>query len=299
MNRLAFVILTASISAGPTLAIMPPIPRIPAEVLRPADAPPANPDDPAAIADRIVENTKLAGDRLASADSGDQTRRTQNDILNDIDKLLKLAENPPPMGGGGSGSPPPPMGGGDPMGGQSGEGSKPPMPMGGSPNGGGMDPSSRPMGDSPMPMGGQPDSRPKGGPPGNEKKNGWRDRAERKQNEPGSGASDSQPMPGSPMPVAGTPKPMPGHPGDTGPELPVAPGTGGSPTGTAGTASAKSTPSLPLDDPYTKQVWGHLPEQMRQKMTQYYREQFVSKYGELLRQYYSSLAEREKAGGQR
>ena len=44
-----------------------------------------------------------------------------------------------------------------------------------------------------------------------------------------------------------------------------------------------------------KQVWGHLPEKLRQQMSQYYKEQFMPKYGDLLRQYYSSLAEREKA----
>ena len=54
-------------------------------------------------------------------------------------------------------------------------------------------------------------------------------------------------------------------------------------------------PDLPLDDPFTKQVWGHLPEKLRQQAMQSYREQFMPKYNELLKQYYSNIAEREKA----
>jgi hypothetical protein len=41
-----------------------------------------------------------------------------------------------------------------------------------------------------------------------------------------------------------------------------------------------------------KNVWGNLPEKMRQEMDLYFREQFMPNYSELLRQYYSSLAER-------
>lgn len=41
-----------------------------------------------------------------------------------------------------------------------------------------------------------------------------------------------------------------------------------------------------------KDIWGHLPEKMRQEMDLYFREQFMPRYSDLLRQYYSSLAER-------
>ena len=47
-------------------------------------------------------------------------------------------------------------------------------------------------------------------------------------------------------------------------------------------------PQLP--DVY-KNVWGHLPEKARQEMDQYFREQFMPRYSDLLKQYYSSLAE--------
>ena len=41
-----------------------------------------------------------------------------------------------------------------------------------------------------------------------------------------------------------------------------------------------------------KDVWGHLPETLRQEMDQYSREQFMAKYNELLKQYYSTIAEK-------
>jgi hypothetical protein len=41
-----------------------------------------------------------------------------------------------------------------------------------------------------------------------------------------------------------------------------------------------------------KDVWGHLPESLRQEMNQYAREQFMAKYSDLLKQYYATIAEK-------
>jgi hypothetical protein len=41
-----------------------------------------------------------------------------------------------------------------------------------------------------------------------------------------------------------------------------------------------------------KDVWGHLPETMRQEMDQYSREHFMARYSELLKQYYATIAEK-------
>jgi hypothetical protein len=41
-----------------------------------------------------------------------------------------------------------------------------------------------------------------------------------------------------------------------------------------------------------KDIWGHLPETLRQEMDQYSREQFMAKYGDLLKQYYATIAEK-------
>jgi hypothetical protein len=41
-----------------------------------------------------------------------------------------------------------------------------------------------------------------------------------------------------------------------------------------------------------KDVWGHLPETMRLEMDQYARERFMPRYSELLKQYYTTIAEK-------
>lgn len=41
-----------------------------------------------------------------------------------------------------------------------------------------------------------------------------------------------------------------------------------------------------------KDIWGHLPETLRQEMDAYSREQFMAKYQELLKQYYATIAEK-------
>ena len=47
-----------------------------------------------------------------------------------------------------------------------------------------------------------------------------------------------------------------------------------------------------------KDVWGHLPESLRQDMNQYAREQFMPKYGDLLKQYYATIAEKGRRKGE-
>jgi hypothetical protein len=61
-------------------------------------------------------------------------------------------------------------------------------------------------------------------------------------------------------------------------------------------ASARSKESAAKVADLYKDVWGHLPERLRQELDLYYREQFMPRYQELLRQYYSSLAERKRPG---
>jgi hypothetical protein len=46
-----------------------------------------------------------------------------------------------------------------------------------------------------------------------------------------------------------------------------------------------------------KDIWGHLPETLRQEVDHYYRDQFMPRYRDLLQQYYSRLAERERTRG--
>jgi len=275
MQRVLLFLLCLPVSAS--AGVFPPVPVIPQAIVEQARAqavpPEGDGDDPAKLAERIAENTKTAGDKLKNFDTGEETRKTQDEILKDIDKLL----NPPPMennsGGGGmpppSGGMPPPNDGGGGMPPPSGGGGMPP------PNGGGMGQG------SPKPMGGMGQGR---------DRKSFRERREQEQGGTG------KPMPigkgDKPMPMGKGDKPMPmGQPpmGDGKLMGGMNPGMGDQ-----GTAGKGTPPGLPLDETIMKQVWGHLPEKQRQEMNQFYREQFMPKYGELLRQYYAGLAEREK-----
>lgn len=143
----------------------------------------------------------------------------------------------------------------------------------------------------PPPMGsGTPMGNSQQQPMGKDGKNGERNKPDRSPR-----GSDSKPMPmpmnGEPMPK-GMPMPMSNSPMNTEPM-----GTKSEPaSGTPGTGSSRTPPTLPLEDSFSKQVWGHLPEKMRQQVSQYYRDQYMPRYSEMLKQYYSSLAEREKQG---
>ena len=59
----------------------------------------------------------------------------------------------------------------------------------------------------------------------------------------------------------------------------------------------ESKPAMSRIPDVYKEVWGHLPEKMRQEMDLYFRDRFMPRYSELLRQYYSSLAERTGKNG--
>jgi hypothetical protein len=266
----AFFILTLLAIAAPAWALVPPpIPRLSKEdwqQLRgktedpaPEPIPGEDPkmDDPAKTIERITQSADAIGERLSKKDTGVETRKKQEQLLKDIDSLLKP---PPPMnnsGGGGSSNAnqPPPMSGGSsgmkPMGGQE----PPPMPMGGGRSGSQRPrPERAPREQQPMPMGSTGMKEPMGG-------TGTKD--------PMGGMGMKEPMGGMGMkdPMGGT-----------------------NPNG-----GSQSQSALPLEDPLTKQVWGHLPEKLRQQANQFYREQYLPRYSEMMKEYYKSLAEREKS----
>jgi len=219
-------------------AFVPPIPRAAPGVLPEADETAKKPEEPTApteedtpekILDRITNSAKSIGDKLKDQDTSSDTLKQQEQLLKDIDSLLKP---PPPQSGGGGGG-----------GGSSGGGSQKPMPNGGS-----------------------------------------------------SGQGQQKPMSdGAGGPGAGQ-KPMPSGTGGSKPE-PQSGEAGGkeqSGQGSTGQGGKSGAPLLPNEDPFTKQVWGHLPEKLRQQALQSYKEQFMPRYNGLLKQYYNSLADQEK-----
>lgn len=191
--------------------------------------------------ERIIQNAGVAGKRLGAKDPGEETRKIQEEILKDIDALIKKAQEPPPDQDKESKS----------NGGQGGM-----SKMSGGTSNMGSDMSKQPMGNK---------DGPGTGPPSRKER---RERA--KQNAGNSGGLAQQPMADPFRPEAKS---------GMGP-------MGGSPNRTEPTAAMPR-----ISDAY-KEVWGHLPEKMRQEMDLYFRDRFMPRYSELLRQYYSSLAER-------
>lgn len=63
----------------------------------------------------------------------------------------------------------------------------------------------------------------------------------------------------------------------------------------AGGAGAKKN-AAPNADLY-KDIWGHLPEKFRMEMDAYSRVEFMSKYNDLLKQYYTTIAEKGRKKG--
>jgi hypothetical protein len=215
-------------------------------------------ENPLEVVERIVKNSQSVGDKLAQTDTGTETRGKQATILKDIDKLIDQQENPPP-----------------PMGGDSDDKKKQDKndkndkndksdesPKNDKNPKGGMDP----KGDM-NPQGGQ---NPMGGnsPPRGRK--------------PRQGEQGSQPKNSGPPPTGKPPGGMAKGNPKSGKQAASA---GGNPKGKI---APKAT--LPIDDAVVKEVWGHLPDRLRQQVSQYYKEEFMPKYAELLKQYYSSLA---------
>ncbi|AWM39242.1 hypothetical protein GobsT_24640 [Gemmata obscuriglobus] len=249
---------------------------------------PVKAENPAVTVERIITNSKSVGDKLEKKDTGADTRKTQTKILSDIDALINQQENPPPpkpdqdksdKPQDKSDKPQDKKGGqkdntGSPekkndMGGMSPK-SDAPMPKDGMnqppmPKEGGMGPDrsdSQPMGTGERrPRMGDPMNDPKQEPGG-------------QQNKPGNDTKEA----GKEPKASKDSKPQ----GDPAVKLP---------DGLMGKASGKGV--LPFEEEdASKNVWGHLPDKLRRQMSQYYKEEFTPKYAELLRLYYSSLADK-------
>jgi hypothetical protein len=229
-------------------------------------------ENPAETVGKIIKNSKTITERLAKSDTGTATRKTQDETLALIDSLLNREDDPPPQP---SGSPE-----------QKEQDQKSDSKQGekkddGSPSGG-----MQPMGGMQQPMagGGQ------GG--GRRPRAGSQPGESQAKQQPGEKGKEPMKDPGSGSQAKADPKKDDKTGAKEDPKGEAAGEPGGGPKG------VPSRPSLPVDDVVVKEVWGHLPDRVRQQVTQYYKEQFMPKYADLLKQYYSSLAEKNmKPGG--
>jgi hypothetical protein len=242
----------------------------------PKPEPPAKREDPAAVVERIIKNSKEVGDKLAQTDTGAETLKRQDKILSDIDSLLNQ-EPPPPkddqdkdkndkndkndksdmnkdpmMNKDMKSDMPPPKGdmAKDKKG--MGMGMDPGMPMGG-------------MNEMPpMPMGG----------------NGRRPRM----NDPMAGDKKDE----------NNQQPDPMKSNDKKQNAPKDPKDQKNPGGNAGGGNSGKAPKaiVTIEEDPSKDVWGYLPDKLRQQMSQYYKEDVMPKYADLLRLYYSSFSEK-------
>ncbi len=207
-----------------------------------ADDPPPNPGkgdtgvDVAKTAEQIIQDAKDAGKRLGNKDSGVTTQQIQQNVLKNIDELLRKAKQPPPPDGGSGGT------------------------------------SSSDKG-----MGGSTQKQQSSG--GDSSSSAQRKERREKRNQMTKGSTKDGQSDGQPGPMS----------------------SGSATHSTSGINQSKTpnkieskTSGLPprIPDAY-KNVWGQLPEKVRQEMDLYFREDFMPRYSDLLRQYYSSLAERD------
>ncbi|HEY1186965.1 MAG TPA: hypothetical protein VGE74_04875 [Gemmata sp.] len=252
----------------------------------PKAEPPVTGENPAVTVERIIKNSKEVGNKLEMKDTGTDTRKTQTKILSDIDALINQQENPPP--------PKPDQDNKDNK--QDNKDNKDDkkdnkdnkqdnkddkqdnkgmgMPM--SKTDMGMD--TMPMPKDGMGMGGMGESQPMGRRP--------------RMNDPMNG-SPKEPN-GAKEPSKPDTEKKTGQPKNTKSSSGSGMGGGSNPMG-----KVSGKPILPFEEEdASKDVWGHLPDRLRRQMSQYYKDEFTPKYAELLKLYYSSLADKNAKPGE-
>jgi hypothetical protein len=233
---------------------------------KPEDATPKPPavgdDEEAKILERLKNNSRNAEERLGKPDTGDETRKLQDEVLKDIEELIKRLKNPPPpqqsqdqnqdqnsQSGGGGGS-------------SSGS------------SGGGSQGQQRASGLS------------------REQRRQMRE--QRRQQQAKNGGQGRQPM-GGQQPQGGQGRqPMGGNQQANAGQGGQDNKTGGNTAGTQGGGGGRDPKGVNPTAEMYKDVWGHLPDKMRQEMDSYFKEKFMPKYNDLLKQYYSNIAEQNK-----
>jgi hypothetical protein len=272
MNRgVFFALLTAGVLTTTGLSAQLPVAPAPREIRPDGSRDPApqastvKKENPLEVVERIIKNSKAVSDKLAMTDTGTETRTTQDKILKDIQSLIDQQDTPPP-------SPDQNPDKNDKSQDKDQKDQKdkqaeskdqktdmPPMKK----DMGGM---------SPM---GNPEDEP-------------HVRQPRQQDGKQSGQKKGQPMGASgkkPQPMPNTQNEPPKNPKNTG---------GVVPDPSKGNPTDPGRPLLPMEEEIIKEVWGHLPDKMRQQATQYYQQDFMPRYTELLKLYYSSLAEKSE-----
>jgi hypothetical protein len=217
--------------------------------------PPAPKEDEAEVLNRVAKNARTVEEKIGNRELGDGTRQLQEDILNDLDSLIRAAESPPPQGGGG--------GGGDNNDNQN--QNQPNNSKSQSGGGGGS------MGKQSGKQGGSSSQSPSSSRQARQQRRSGSQQAKK------SGSGSDAPS------------------GESDPNRQQAGNTGGNNSG----GGAKGTEGPNKNADIYKDIWGHLPESLRAEMNAYSNDkQFMSKYDELIKRYYRSLAEEGRKKGE-
>jgi len=224
---------------------------------------PAQPDEPemdqAEVLNRVGKNMRTSEDRLDHRELTDATRQVQEDILKDLDSLINQAKN----GGGG--------GGADQQQNQNDQQNQ--------------DNKQDQSGEKKN-QGGKSGQYGKVKPGMASRKGGLKGQQQAKAGQgkkPGGQPQGGQ-KPGEQQAKADPGQQGGGQQGEKPPQ-----GQNGN---QGGGGKSQGEPSK-LAEMY-KDVWGHLPETMRAEMNAYSREQFMAKYNDLIKQYYSTVAEKSR-----
>ncbi|MFO0863271.1 MAG: hypothetical protein U0744_01185 [Gemmataceae bacterium] len=237
------------------------------------DSPPE--EDPQAIIERLKKNLEEADTKLSQPDPGEQTAKLQQDIIDDLEKLINQKQN---NQGGGGGQ----QGGGQQGGGQAGGGGG----QGGGQQGGGQSGKGGQGGNG----GGQANGGGQGGKGNGQGKNGGDGGAGGNQQANAGGGGGNQKKQSNGAGGQGKDEKKDGKDGG---------GGGGNADlkktdpGQGGGGLAKDTPNRkadPLAGEY-KDAWGNLPLKKREEMDAFARERLMPRYEEILRQYYRTIAE--------
>ncbi|HLW66069.1 MAG TPA: hypothetical protein VKS79_12230 [Gemmataceae bacterium] len=277
MKPIAISLLYVSVLVFASRAQTPPQPKKPADepkLQKPQDKKKAEPEqdgEEAKIFDRLTKNSKKAEEKIGKPDLGDETRQLEKDILKDIEELIKRMQQPP----------------------QNSQTSDSSQSDSSSSSSSSDSSSSSSRGSS----GSQSSSQPQGGQKSGASGLSRQEQREQRRQQQGKGSAGSKREKsngGTSMaqntgnPKAGSGKPMPMNSGN-----PMKPDNNSQ----ANAGGPSSPKSLPSDSPPTgmyKDVWGHLPEKMRQEMDAYFKERFMPRYSDLLKEYYSTISEQGK-----
>jgi hypothetical protein len=226
------------------------------------------------VMERLARNVRSVEERMGKGDLGDATRQLQEDILKDIESLIRMGENPP--SGGGGGGAPQDQNQGDPDQDKNDKGKD---QQGQNSASKGQSGKSEAKGGSGQRQDGSEQRSARGKRKSDGRQRGQLARGKGRGQQTASGTPQARP--GQQQPSSATPDGR-GSADNTGPD--------------------KSEAEINRIADLNKQdVWGHLPESVRAAMNAYAgRQEFMAKHEALIKKYYSTIAaEGRRKGDQR